>query len=222
MFKKVLIAEDFGGQNLGITQTLREKLNIQEVQDELYCDHAFNRLKAAHTNNEPYELLITDLLFKENHAQRRLTSGVALIDAIKSIQPTLKVIVYSMLDDNQTKINGLFEEQQINGYVCKGRNGLVELIEAVHMVYKNETYLSPQIKLTPPANVFELDDFDLLILKELAEGASKKEVVEKLKSKNIYPNSESTVDKRISKLFDEFQAKNTTHLIVKLTKQGLL
>lgn len=219
MFKKVLIAEDFQDTNLGIVNTLREKLEIEEVQEELYCDKALTRLKVAHNNEIPFELLITDLHFKEGHIDRKVGSGIKLIEAAKKIQPDLKVIVNSM-EDNPVRINALFKELKINGYVCKGRHGLTELSNAIQEVYHNRTFFSPQINLSVTNNVFELDEFDEYILKELAEGLTKKEISEKFKKENVTPNSESTIDKRISRLYDEYEAKNTTSLLFKLVKEG--
>jgi len=219
MFKKVLVAEDFGGENLMITRTLSEKLNVPTVQEEFYCDKAYNRLKFASINNDPFELLITDLLFNQDHVTRRLCSGIELIEAIRPIQPNIKIIVYSMID-NPIKISDLFNTQRINGYVCKGRHALTQLETAIQTVFEGGNYLSPQIARTNRKNIFELDEFDILILKELEKGLSKKEIVLKFKRNNIAPNSESTLDKRVSKLFDEFGAKNTTSLIAKLIREG--
>lgn len=219
MFKKVLLAEDFQGENHGIVETLREKLRIEELQEELYCDKALTRLKVALKNNAPYELLITDLLFEADYTDRKLTSGIELIKASRVLQPNLKVIVNSM-EDNPAKINTLFKEQKINAYVCKGRHGLTELVNAVQEVYHNRTFVSPQISLNVTDNVFELDGFDMMILKDLADGLTKKEISKKLKQQNVTPNSESTIDKKVSKLFDEFGAKNTHHLIAKLVREG--
>ncbi|WP_339708458.1 DNA-binding response regulator [uncultured Kriegella sp.] len=219
MFKKVLIAEDFQDTNRGIVDALRNKLNIREIQEELYCDTAYNRLKLALEKEASFDLLITDLFFKESHIDRKLSSGTELIKAAKTLQPSLKVIVNSM-EDNPVKIKVLFHDYKIDGYVCKGRHSLVELVNAIDTVSVDKTYVSPQINLSVSNNVFELDEYDLLILKDLADGFSKKEIVEKFKRENISPNSESTIDKRVSKLFDEFGAKNTTHLIAKLTREG--
>lgn len=221
MFAKVLIAEDFQDTNNGIVAALTKKLSIAEIKEELYCDKAYNRAAVACKNNVPFQLLVTDLQFKEGYADRKLTSGIELIKAIKNIQPTIKVIVNSM-EDNPTKIKTLFKEQKINGYVCKGRENLNELITAIQEVYNGNSYVSPQINLNANNTIIELDDFDLLILKELADGLSKKEIVKKFKQNNISPNSESTIDKRVGKLFDDFKAKNTTHLIAKLTRDGII
>jgi len=218
MFKKVLIAEDFQDTNQGISEMLRDTLHIPVLQDELYCDKAYNRLKYAVTKKEPFELLITDLFFKGDHVQRKLTSGLQLIAAARAIQPNLKVIVNSM-EDNPVTVNALFKEEKVNGYVCKGRHGLTELVNAVQKVYHNRTYVSPGIDLNVSNNVFELEEFDLMILQSLAEGLTKKEISEKFKKEHITPNSESTIDKRVSKMFDEFGAKNTNHLIAKMIRE---
>jgi DNA-binding NarL/FixJ family response regulator len=218
MFKKVLIAEDFQDTNQGIVETLRTQCNIPVIQEELYCDKAYNRLKLSQSQNEPFDLLITDLFFKKDHVDRRLTSGLELIRAAREIQPDLKVIVNSM-EDNPAKVNPLFKDENINAYVCKGRHGLSELVKAIQEVYHNRTYVSPQISLNVSDNVFELDEFDIMILKDLADGLTKKEISERLKQQNITPNSESTIDKRVSRLFDEFGAKNTNHLLAKLIRK---
>jgi len=219
MFKKIILAEDFQGENQGIAEALREKLAIEDLQNELYCDKAFIRLKVALKNNVPYELLITDLFFEEDHVPRKLTSGSELIKAARALQPNLKIIVHSM-ENNPLHINALFKEHKINGYVSKGRKGMLELINAIKEVYHNRTYVSPQLNLIAASNIVELDDFDRAILKELAKGLTKKEVSDKFKKENRTPNSESTIDKRISRLYDEFEAKNTTNLLFKLAKEG--
>ncbi|WP_047246517.1 DNA-binding response regulator [Maribacter thermophilus] len=221
MFKKVLIAEDFQDTNKGIVDALETRLQIETIQEELYCDTAFNRFKLAYDKGEPFELLITDLSFKETHVKRRLTSGKELIDAVRGVDENCKVIVNSMIDD-PGEINPLFTDQKINGYVCKGRYSLNELVNAIHEVYQNRTYVSPNLNLNAANAVHEMDKYDLMILKDLAEGYTKKEISARLKKQNISPNSESTIDKKVSRLFDEFGAKNTHHLIAKLIKQGKL
>ena len=221
MFRKVLIAEDFQGDNKSIVDTLKHKLKIVQVEEEYYCDKAFNRLRVAFNNQEAYDLLITDLSFKENHIPQKLTSGIGLIDAARKVQPDLKIIVNSM-EENPVKIRSLFEKEHINAYVCKGRQSLDELVKAMQTVAGGRTYLSPQIDLNTAKNVFELDELDLFILKNLAEGLSKKEIRYKLKKEDLRPNSESAIDKRVSNLFAEFGAKNSTELVAKLIREGLI
>ncbi|MAU72027.1 MAG: response regulator [Pseudozobellia sp.] len=219
MYKKILVAEDFQDTNLGIVGTLGRQYPEMEIQEELYCDRAFNRLKVAHGQNEPFSLLITDLFFKQDHVERKLTSGIELIRAAKKLHGDIKIIVNSMEDDPKT-IKSLFDDEKINAYVCKGRHGLKELLMAIEAIQKGRNFVSPQIEFQNGENVFELDDFDMRILKDLANGLTKKEISENLKLQNITPNSESTIDKKVSKLFDEFGARNTHHLIAKLVREG--
>lgn len=221
MFRKVLIAEDFQGDNKSIVDTLKSELAIEEVQEEFYCDKAYNRLQVAHQDSEKFELMITDLSFKDNHIPQNLKSGVELIEAARKLQPELKVIVNSM-EENALKIRSLFETQQIDAYVCKGRQSLDELVKAMELVSAGVTYLSPQIDLSAGKNVFELDELDLVILKNLANGLSKRQIQARLKEMDLRPNSESSIDKRVSKLFDEFGAKNSTELVAKLIREGLI
>lgn len=222
MFKKVLIAEDFEIANQGVIKVLNEKIGVPDIHNTEYCDDAYLRFRKAHQNKDPFELLITDLSFKEDHREQKINSGTELIDAIKQIQPNIKVIVYSQ-EDKPERIKTLFDKQQINGYVCKGQNAAKHLISALQQVYLDQTYIPPELvgKLNK-RNTINLDDFDIFILKELANGLTKKEIVEKLKRNKITPNSESMLDKKVSKLFDDFKAKNTTHLIAMVKDLGLL
>lgn len=221
MFKKVLIAEDFQGDNKSIVDTLKAKLGIPEVQEEFYCDKALNRLKVAHINQEPYDVLITDLSFKKDHTHQNIVSGYELIEVSRNFQPDIKIIVNSM-EENPVQIKTLFDTYKINAYVCKGRQSLDELVKAMELVRNGAFYSSPQIDLSLGKNVFELDELDLVILKNLANGLSKKQIRVKLKKMDLRPNSESAIDKRVSKLFDEFGAKNSTELVAKLIREGLI
>lgn len=219
MFKKVLLAEDFQGSNDGVIERLKEDMQVEELQEELYCDKALTRIKVALKQHTPFQLLITDLYFGADHTHRKITSGEELIEAARRVQPDLKIIAYSQ-KDNPVNINVLFKEHRIDAYVCKGRYGQTELIQAVLEVFHNRTFVSPNINLNTSHNVFTLDDFDRAILKELADGLTKKEISEKFKKENRIPNSESTIDKRVSRLYDEYGAKNTTSLLFKLVKEG--
>lgn len=221
MFKKILIAEDFQGDNKSIVDTLKERMAITEIQEALYCDTAFSRVQVALNEGAPIELLITDLSFKPGTLPRKLTSGYELIKAARKVDPKLKIIVNSV-EDNPVRIKKLVEEDQINGYVCKGRKSLNELVEAVYAVCNDEIFISPQIDWNTQHNVVELEELDLLVIKDMAEGFSKREIRDRLIKAGVKPNSESSLDKRVSKLFVQFDVKNSTHLIAKLTRQGII
>ncbi len=221
MFKKVLVSEDLGSISNGIISTL-EMLHIDNFQKVQYCDDAYLKIKKAFQSEQPFDLLITDLSFVADHRQQKYTSGEILIKALKQEYPTLKIIAYSV-EDRPQKVRNIMLESKANAYVCKGRNGLKQLEEAISAVYKGQPYLSPQIgnvlrKTATP----EIDDFDIEMMKLLANGFSQDEISQHFKDRNINPNSLSAIEKRIIKLRTNFSAKNATQLISIAKDLGLI
>lgn len=222
MFTKVLVAEDYEIANQGIIRVLKDNIGIQNIQEAKYCDDAYLKFRKAYNDQDAFELLITDLSFREDHKIQTRASGIELIQDIRSVQPDIKVIVYSQ-ENRPDKINMLFEKLNINGYVCKGQHAVKELIACVDGVYQGTTILPPELTDNSATNtMIHLDDFDMMLLEELAQGFTKKEIGIKLKKQKISPNSESSIDKRVSKLFDSFKAKNSTHLVAIVKDLGLL
>ncbi|SEL71020.1 DNA-binding response regulator, NarL/FixJ family, contains REC and HTH domains [Aquimarina amphilecti] len=221
MFTKVLVAEDYEIANQGIVKVLNDEVGILDIKEAKYCDDAYIKFRKAHQSEDPFELLITDLSFKEDHKVQTRTSGIELIQDIRKIDPTINVIVYSQ-ESRPDKINMLFQKLDINGYVCKGQHAIKDLVNCIQGVYKGDIVLPSEVTDANTDNIINLDDFDIMLLEELALGFTKKEIVQKLKKQKISPNSESTIDKRVSKLFDDFKAKNTTHLVAIVKDLGLL
>ena len=221
MFQKVLIVDDLGSINQGVNSVL-EKLNVDLVETEQYCDTVYLKIKKALLDENPYELLITDLSFQPDHREEKYTSGEELVAALVSVQPNLKVIVYSV-EDRIQKARTLINDYNINAYVCKGRKGLTELEHAINEVYKDQIYLSPQIKQALSQNTdLEITDYDIELLKFLAKGWSQDEISAKLKKTSIKPNSLSSIEKKLNRIKDNFRANNTTHLVAIVKDLGLI
>jgi DNA-binding NarL/FixJ family response regulator len=221
MYNKVMVAEDIDSINIGVISLL-QKLEVNEMNHVAYCDEAFLKAKRALQNNEPYELLICDLSFKEDHRDEKITSGQALIAALKKEQPDLKVIVYSIEDHPQT-VKSLWESGLISGYVCKDRKGLTELEEAIKEVFKNNSYLSPQLeRIFTKKNLFTLGDFEIRLLTDLANGLTQDEIEQRFKTSGVIPSSKSSIEKRIKELKEEFQANTTIHLVTILKDLRLI
>ena len=212
MFTKVLVAEDLKSINHGVISVL-DKLNIKNRVDSQYCDDAYLKLKRSFMDGEPFQLLITDLSFKQDYRNEELKGGEELI---------AKVIAYS-IEDRAQKINSLFSQLKIDAYVCKGRKGLQELEQAILNVYNDETFLSLEVKdaISDP-NQLEIDDLDLEIISALSKGLSQEQISSLLKEKNMSPNSLSTIEKRLNKLRIQFQANNVTHLVSMLKDLGFI
>ncbi|WP_158447794.1 response regulator transcription factor [Aquimarina longa] len=222
MFTKVLVAEDYEIANQGIINILNEKIGIYNIEEAKYCDDAYLKFRNAYDNQEIFELLITDLSFRENHKTQEITSGIELIKNIRNIQPDIKVIVYSQ-ENRPDKINNLFEKLNINGYVCKGQDAIKGLIACVNGVYQGDTILPPELtNATTENTMIHLDELDIILLEELSKGFTKKEIRIKLKKQKVFSSGESFIDKRVSKLFDKFKAKNTTHLVAIVKDLGIV
>lgn len=221
MFTKVLIAEDMDDINTGILTALSE-LEITTIDHAQYCDDADLKARKAHKDNAPYELLITDLSFKEDHREQSLHSGEELLIKLKENQPTIKVIVYSV-EDKLQRVRRLFNKHDIDAYVCKGRKSLKELIKAIKAVYEGKKHLSPEVKmaLSNKKNI-EIDDYDIGLLKLLSKGMNQDEISLDLKERSISPNSLSSIEKRVSKLKIYFKANNAVHLIANAKDLGLI
>jgi len=221
MFQKVLIVDDLGSINQGVNSVL-EKLNVDFVETEQYCDTVYLKIKKALQDKNPFELLITDLSFQPDHREEKYTSGEELIAALVEVQPNLKVIVYSV-EDRIQKARRLVDNYKIDAYVCKGRNGLTELEQAINSVFEGEIFLSLQIKqaLTQKTDL-EINDYDIELLKFLAKGLSQDEISAELKKSSIKPNSLSSIEKKLNRIKDNFRANNTTHLVAIVKDLGLI
>jgi two-component system capsular synthesis response regulator RcsB len=222
MFKKILIAEDLDSISITVEQALKE-LSITEIHHAKYCDDAFLQIKKALHDNEPYDLLISDLSFKIDHRENKLTCGDELIEAVKKIQPDIKTIVFS-IEDKSYRIKSLFNNLGINAYISKGRNSIPELKNAVESIFKTEEKnISPE--LTSALNdksLHEIEAYDISLLKLLSNGCILDEISIAFKNTGIIPNGSSSIEKRINKLKIYFKANNNVHLIAIAKDLGLI
>lgn len=222
MFKKVLVAEDLDSISIAVVQVL-EELKVSVIDHVKYCDEGLLKVKKALLEKEPYDLLITDLSFKLDHRKANLTSGDELIEAINTVQPELKKIVFS-IEDKSYRIKNLFNELGINAYVSKGRNSITELKNAIESTFKNEEkILSSDLSFSfNDKALIEIESYDISILKLLSQGYILESISKEFKDLSITPNGTSSIEKRINKLKIYFKANNNVHLIAIAKDFGLV
>ncbi|MFD2518064.1 DNA-binding response regulator [Salinimicrobium flavum] len=212
MFKKVLVAEDLDSINHAVATVLKE-LGVQEVGHAQYCDQAWIMARKALQEKQPYELLICDLSFKPDHREENLISGQELIAALKSEDPSLKVLVNSIEDHPQT-VKTLWDSGNIEAYVCKDRNGMKDLKNAIWALEKGNTFNSPRIEAAlKKDNLFILNEFEISLLTSISRGLTQEDIRDHLIKNNISPSSKSSIEKRLKELREEFGANTTPHLI---------
>lgn len=224
MLKKILIIEDVDSINLGLTVALKEKYHA-DIRNAKYCDEAFLKIKKAIIENAPFDLVITDLSFAEDHRENKITSGEQLIKNIRNEQPDVNIIVYS-IEDRPYKIKSLFDDYQVEAYIVKGRESTHELIEAIDTISKSpkdNTYISPRLSKILKEDLFlELEEYDIELIKKLSQGLTQDEISYMLKKEGRSPSSISSIEKRINKLKIFFKANNTIHLISIAKDMGII
>lgn len=222
MFQKVLVAEDLDTISIAIIQALGD-LSILEIHHAKYCDDAFLKIKKALHDQVPYDLLISDLSFKPDHRQNRLSSGEELIEAVKKIQPDVKTIVFS-IEDKSYRIKSLFTTLGINAYVSKGRDSIPELKRTIEDLYTNKNHNSSAEvnRALRNKSLFEIEAYDISLLKCLSQGLTLEDISSQFKNSGIIPNGTSSLEKRINRLKEYFKANNNVHLIAITKDLGLV
>jgi two-component system capsular synthesis response regulator RcsB len=222
MFHKVLIAEDLDSISIAVVQAL-EEISILEIHHAKYCDDAFLKIKKALHDNQPFDLLISDLSFKPDHRENRLNSGEELIETVKKVQPDIKTIVFS-IEDKSFRIKSLFNNLGINAYVSKGRDSIPELKKAIQRIYNNEE-IKPSAEISHALrdkSLFEIESYDISLLKSLSKGLTLEDISSEFKDSGIIPNGSSSLEKRINRLKIYFKASNNVHLIAITKDLGLV
>ncbi|TXF78998.1 response regulator transcription factor [Chryseobacterium sp.] len=220
MFKKIITAEDHEIENLGLINTLRG-LQIQDYEFVSYCDEAYNKIKQGVAENNPYELLITDLGFVADHRNQVINTGQELIRAVRLLQPHLKIIVFS-IEKKPMIIDDLFKNFDVNGFVSKGRNDGKELATVIKKVFAGETVIPQEIVSAIRNNSQAVTDYDIYLLKRLSQGWRQKEIEIDFKEKQIKPDSQSAIEKRLNELRETLDAKNNIEMIVMCKDLGIL
>ncbi|THD66640.1 response regulator transcription factor [Robertkochia marina] len=221
MIHKVLIAEDIDSINEGLGKHLRDAFGFQVVQAK-YCDEAYLKIKRSILDEEPFDLLITDLSFKEDHRNTNLKDGEMLVAKLREEGIAIKSIMYS-IEDRPYKLKNLVNKLNLDAFVTKGRNSINEMTEVI-------TAMMNGGKVTPLQNhlpnteeeVMNIDEYDIALLSRLADGSSQEEIGNEFKASGIKPASLSSIEKRINKLKISLKAKNTIHLIAIAKDMGII
>ena len=223
MVKKVLIVEDSDNINEGIKAFLN-RIEVQRLDQVQYCDDAILKIKRAAYDNDPYDLLITDLSFEKDHREQKITSGEDLVRTLREEQNQIPIIVYS-IDDRLERVRRLVKEYKIQAYVCKWRRGLNDLKKAIECLKSDDQipFLSSQVKKAfQTSQDKDINDYDIQLLEKLALGYSQSQIRAFFKEYDIKPNSISSIEKRLNRLKELFRANNITHLFSVVKDLGVI
>jgi len=221
MFKRVLIAEDHESTSISVTKTLGD-LGIANTAYTFYCDDALMHIRKSINDDQPFDLLITDLSFEEDHREQKIAGGTELISAAKAIHPDLKVLVFSA-ESKASVVDNLFREIGINAYVRKARNDSKHLKIAIQDIFNNKTYISTDIKLAlKQKNAYEFSDFDIVIISLLSKGTLQKDIPAYLQKNKIKPSGLSSVEKRLNLMKEELAFSKNEQLVAYCKDFGII
>ncbi|MDN5289034.1 MAG: Transcriptional regulator [Mucilaginibacter sp.] len=221
MFKSVLIAEDHESASISVRKTL-EDLGIAYTQYAYYCDDALMKLQIGLRNKEPYDLLITDLSFEEDSNLQQVTGGAALITAARSLQPELKILVFSA-EHKAAVIEPLFDELHINGFVRKARYDAQELKSAIASIYHNKQHFPAHLRQAiKEKNTYDFSDFDITIIYLLAQGMLQKDIPTYLQQNKIRPSGLSSVEKRLNLMKETLEFSKNEQLVAFCKDMGII
>lgn len=199
MIDRVLIAEDHESANISI-QAILQEAGIRDIEYVYYCDDALSKIRTCKKLGRPFDLLITDLYFDEDHRPQQLSDGLELIAAVRKLQPELKVLVFSA-ENKATILDTIYNKLEVDGYVRKARNDSKELRLAIDTIARNQRYLPRHIQqLIRQKNSYDFTDEDIAIISLLANGVPQKDIPTHLPQLNVKDLKLSSVEKKLKNM----------------------
>lgn len=221
MIEKVLIAEDHESATISIQKTLGD-LCIAQTDYVYYCDDALSKIKTGIQQNQPYDLLITDLYFEEDGQMQQLTGGMELIVAARLLQPDLKILVFSA-ENKPATLELLFNTHHVDGYVRKARHDAKELHLAITEISDNRRYLPRHIsQLIKQKNSHDFTTRDIAIISMLANGISQKSIPVHLEQQNLAPYGLSSIEKRLNLIKSTLDFSKNEQLVAFCKDMGII
>ncbi|MFP8892227.1 MULTISPECIES: response regulator transcription factor [Chryseobacterium] len=200
MNRKIIIADDHLVVRLGTTLILESHYKDVKIS----CAKSYIELTEK-LYAESFDLLILDINMPES-------KYLSMIGEIKTIQPNLKILVFSVYD-NDVAVRYIIEGA--DGYINK-LSDENNILEAVHQIFETGTYYSPDIvkklvssaKKDTPINPLEtLSEREKEIFDLLVKGYGNIEISNEL---NLHLSTVSTYKARIYK---KLNIKNAVDLV---------
>ena len=147
---------------------------------------------------------------------------MALIIAVRQVQPDLKILVFSA-ESKAAIIELLFDKQNIDGYVRKARNDAKDLKIAIDQIDKNQRYFPRHLsQLIKQKNTHQFTDFDITIISHLAQGIKQKDIPAHLKKNHIRPSGLSSIEKRLNHIKEVLNFSSNGQLVAYCKDMGIV
>jgi DNA-binding NarL/FixJ family response regulator len=221
MFHSVIVVEDHQIANHSLQRTMTD-LGIVDVVQAYYCDDALMRISKRIVENNPFELMITDLSFEADGNPQRLTTGEALIAAARQLHPNLKVLVFSA-EQKAAVVSNLFHRLGINGYVRKARRDAEELKAAIVNICNLKRHVPLEFQQDiRQKNAHNFSSYDITIISLLSSGVLQKNIPDHLQKQGIKPSGLSSMEKRLNQIKEALGFVKNEQLVAYCKDQGII
>ncbi len=209
---RVLIVDDHPIVRQGVRSVLANHADIEVVGEADGAASLFATLAAL----KPDVVLLDIRMPGQN--------GIEITQRLKREHPEVKVILLSTYDDEEFLFGAL--RAGAEGYLLKSASNEV-LASSIRQVGRGERLLSPTL-LTKVMREFQdlakektrtdsgLSDQELRVLRMIADGATNKEIAEKLFW------SEVTVKRKVQDILEKMGVANRAQAVAEAGKRGLL
>ncbi|MGG6296879.1 response regulator [Leptolyngbya sp. AN02str] len=204
---RVLIVDDQSLIRQGLKTLLELEPDLQILAEAEHGQEAIACVEALAKQNQLPDVILMDV-------RMPVMDGVAATGAIAQQFPQIKILVLTTFDDEAYVVAAL--QKGAVGYLLKDTPS-EELAEAIRMVHKGYTQLSPGIlpKLTagltaavtqpqPPLALEQLTPREREVLKLIAQGASNREIAQALYI------SEGTVKNHVTNILGRLNLRDRT------------
>ncbi len=206
---RVVVADDHPLFRQGVIQSLREAQGISIAGE---ASTAAGAVEAARELLP--DVLLLDMQFPDG-------TGLEVLDAIQNDSPFCRVIILTVVEDEDTLIEAL--KRGARGYVLKGVSS-PELTAVVSAVAGGETYVTPQMagrllkEMTGRRDpdlprVSDLTGRERSILDLVANGLTNKEIADRLFL------SEKTVKHYMTNILEKLHVRNRVEAALLLSRQ---
>ncbi len=209
---RVLLVDDHPIVRQGVRSVLANHPDIQVVGEADSAQALFATLDTARPN-----IILLDIRMPG-------PNGIEITQRLKREHPEIKVIVLSTYDEDEFLLGAL--RAGADGYLLKSASAQV-LASAIRQVGQGGRLLSPQLvgKLMREFQDMAkekarsdsgLTDQELQVVRLIADGATNKEIAEKLYW------SEVTVKRKVQDILEKMGVANRAQAVAEAAKRGLL
>ena len=209
---RILIADDHAVVRDGTRRILEQEQDMEVVAEAADGAEAVKLAGAS----KP-DVAIVDIAMPG-------VDGIEATKQIKSLYPTVAILILSAYDDDQFVFSLL--EAGAAGYLLKSVRGR-ELVEAVRQVHAGESVLHPSIarkvlnrfvpapgKATDEKKAEVLSDREIEVLRLATRGLSNQQIADELFL------SLRTVQAHLGHIFNKLQVSSRTEAVVRALKEG--